>query len=55
MKSFLVTMKDFFGLREGQSVLQFGAEMKALSYEEKMWFHGELKKLGIECAEPAKA
>ena len=35
---FVKAMKDFFGLLPGQSVMQFGAELRALSHEEKLDF-----------------
>lgn len=31
-------MKDFFGLLPGQTTVQFAAEIKALSEEERAWF-----------------
>jgi hypothetical protein len=50
--SFVKAMKDFFGLLPGQTVLQFGAEIRALSYEEKLDFVQGLRSLGINCADP---
>jgi hypothetical protein len=45
-------MKDYFGLLPGQSVLQFGSELRALSHEEKLDFANGLRSLGIDCADP---
>ncbi len=36
--SFVKAMKDFFGLLPGQTVLEFGRELRALSHEEKVDF-----------------
>lgn len=54
---FVKAMKEVFGLLPGQTITQFGAELKALSYEEKFDFANGLRALGIECAypEPPKA
>ncbi len=49
---FVKAMKDFFGLLPGQSILQFGAELRALSHEEKLEFAQGLRSLGIACADP---
>lgn len=49
---FVKAMKDYFGPLPGQSVLQFGAELKALSYEEKLDFANGLRAIGIDCADP---
>ncbi len=35
---FVKAMKDFFGPRPGQNIMQFGAELRALSHEEKLEF-----------------
>lgn len=49
---FVKAMKDYFGLLPGQTVLQFGAELKALSFEEKCDFAQGLRALAIDCANP---
>lgn len=49
---FVKAMKDFFGLLPGQSVIQFGQELKALSHEEKLDFANGLRAIGINCADP---
>jgi hypothetical protein len=51
---FVKAMKEFFGLLPGQSLLQFGAELKALSHEEKRDFAQGLRSIGIDCADPDK-
>ncbi len=51
---FVKAMKDFFGVPPGQTVLQFGAELKALSYDEKLDFANRLRAAGIDCDEPEK-
>jgi hypothetical protein len=52
---FVKAMKDFFGLLPGQSVIQFGAELRALSHEEKLDFAKGLRSIGIDCADPELA
>jgi hypothetical protein len=49
---FVKAMKDFFGALPGQSVTQFGAELKALSHDEKLDFASGLRALGVNCADP---
>ena len=49
---FVKAMKDFFGPLPGQSVMQFGAELRALSHEEKLDFAQGLRSIGIDCADP---
>lgn len=50
---FVKAMKDYFGLLPGQSVLQFGTELKALSHAEKLDFANGLRSQGINCTDPA--
>jgi hypothetical protein len=45
-------MKDYFGLRPGQTAPQFGAGLRALSSEEKLEFARGLRPLGIACTDP---
>ena len=49
---FVKAMMNYFGLLPGQTALQFGAELRALSYEEKLDFANGLRSLGIDCADP---
>ncbi len=49
---FVKAMKDYFGLLPGQTVLQFGAELQALSYQEKLDFAIGLRAAGVNCANP---
>jgi hypothetical protein len=51
---FVKAMKDYFGLLPGQTILQFGAELKALAYEEKLSFAQALRSIGVSCADPAQ-
>ncbi len=53
--SFVKAMKDYFGLLPGQTVLQFGRELRALSHEEKLGFAQGLRSLGIACADPEQS
>jgi hypothetical protein len=43
---FVKAMKGYFGLLPGQSVVQFGSELRALSYEEKLDFATGLRSIG---------
>ncbi len=52
---FVKAMKDFFGLRPGQSTMQFGAELRELSHEEKLNFAQGLRSIGIDCADPEQS
>ena len=49
---FVKAVKDYFGLLPGQTLLQFGAELKTLSYEEKLDIAKGLRAHGIDCADP---
>lgn len=53
-KTFISAMKEYFGILPGQTAMGFGKEVQALSYEEKMDFHGMLNtQAGIQCDPPA--
>jgi len=41
--TFIAAMKDFFGMKDGQTLTQFSAELKALDEKEKEFF-----KLGLQ-------
>ena len=49
---FVKAIKDHFGLRPGQTTMQFGAELRELSYEEKLDFAQGLRDIGVNCADP---
>jgi hypothetical protein len=49
---FVKAMKDYFGLLPDQSTIQFGAELRALSPEEKRDIARGLRSAGIDCADP---
>jgi len=51
---FVKAMKDFFGPLPGQSVMQFGAELRALSHEDKLEFARGLRAEGVNCVDPDK-
>lgn len=54
-KSFMGTCRDFFGLHAGQTGLQFGKEIQALTHADKVEIHEGLTLLGIECPAPVEA
>lgn len=51
-KSFVISMLEFFGTLPGQTKTQFASELKALSPEDKAYFHAGLAACGIDCAAP---
>lgn len=53
-KPFIGAMKEFFSLYPGQTLKEFGSEVKELSLEEKKEFYAMLQEQGIECTEPKK-
>jgi len=53
-KTFVLAMKDFFGVKPGETIRDFAAELKALTYEDKMEFAMGLRKMGLDCDDPAK-
>ncbi len=42
-KTFIQAMKGFFGLKEGETPMEFGREVMALSFKEREEFHRMLK------------
>lgn len=53
-KPFVSAMKEFFGLKEGQTLSNFMGEIKEMSYEVRMEFHGMLKDAGVDADPPIK-
>jgi ABC-type branched-subunit amino acid transport system substrate-binding protein len=49
-KSFVQALKEYFNL-EGGTLMK---EYKALTAEDKKWFHAELNKAGIACDAPSE-
>jgi hypothetical protein len=52
-KTFASAMREFFGFRPGDGLTQFHAELKALSYDDKMYYAQGLRAVGVDCADPA--
>ena len=52
--SFVAAMKDYFGLRDGQTPMDFLKEIKALTDDDKAWFRANLPSVGYEVVD-AKA
>jgi hypothetical protein len=50
--SFVQAMKHYVALLPDPTILGIGAELKALSYEEKLDFADGLRALGIDPADP---
>jgi hypothetical protein len=51
-KPFVLQMLDYFGLRPGQSKMQFSSELKPLSHEDKVEFAAMLTAAGLPCDAP---
>ena len=51
-KAFTAAMKEYFGLLPGETIVQFAAELKALTYAEKLEFHSMLAAVGVDCVPP---
>jgi hypothetical protein len=51
-RTFTAAAKEYFGYKPGQTLTEFGQELKALSYEEKMDLAKEMRKIGIDCDDP---
>jgi len=47
-ESFVTAMRQHFGLLPGQTLTQFGAELKALSSEDRAYFVEQFRAIGIE-------
>jgi hypothetical protein len=53
LPGFVVTMKRYFDLADGQTPVQFAAEVKAMSHDVKCEFWSLLQhEPGFECKEP---
>ncbi len=51
-RPFTACMKEFFGYLPGQSLTEFGQELKKLSYEDKLEFAEGLRQNGLDCQDP---
>lgn len=45
-KTFVAAMKEFFGLKEGQTLQEFAAELRSLSDTDRAYFTAELERVG---------
>jgi hypothetical protein len=46
--TFMAACRDFFGLKEGQTAMDFGKELKALTEKDRAEIKDGLTKLGYE-------
>lgn len=53
-KSFIGGCREFFGFKPDQTLTEFGAEIKALSYEDKLELAQGLRDTGMDVADPAQ-
>jgi hypothetical protein len=51
-KAFTAACKEFFGFKPGQTLREFGEELKALTFNDKMELASGLRLVGIDCADP---
>lgn len=51
-KGFTPAMKQYFGLRPGETLRDFAAELKMLTKEDKQEFAEMLRGEGVDCADP---
>jgi hypothetical protein len=52
MPGFMMKCKEFFGLRPGQTAMEFGKELQQLTYEDKQEIHAQLNAQGHVCDPP---
>lgn len=52
-RSFVAACKEFFGFKPGQTLKEFGEELKGLTHDDKMEIAAGLRELGHDCADPA--
>lgn len=50
--SFVAACKIFFGFKDGQTISDFGRELKELSHAEKLEIAQGLRAEGIDCEDP---
>lgn len=46
--TFLTAMRDYFGMKPGQTAMEFMQEIKALNTAERDWFKANLATVGYE-------
>jgi hypothetical protein len=51
-KTFIAACREFFGFKPEQTLNEFSAEIKQLSYHDKMELATEMRKVGIDVADP---
>lgn len=53
-RSFIAAAREFFGFRPGTGLNDFAAEIKALTFEDKLEIAEGLRQNGLDCADPVK-
>jgi hypothetical protein len=46
--TFIAAMKDYFGMKQGQSPMDFLKEVKMLTDDDKKWFRENLPSVGYQ-------
>ena len=54
-KSFTAVCREFFGFKEGQTLTEFGAELKQLTHKDKLEIAEGLRAIGYDVAEVVEA
>lgn len=52
-RSFTAACKEFFGYKPGQTLTEFGQELKALTHQDKLDIAAGLRQVGVDCDDPA--
>lgn len=52
--SFVAACKRFFGFKDGQSISEFGRELKDLTHAEKLEIAQGMRAAGIDCEDPVQ-
>lgn len=50
--SFMAACREFFGIKSGQSMIDFAKEVKELTPEDREYFKVEFAKIGISITNP---
>lgn len=51
-KTFTAAMNSYFGRKPGQSLREFGAELKEIPRADKLDFAAMLREIGVDCDDP---
>lgn len=46
-KGLIVRIRDYFGMKPGQTLAEFSAEVKSLTEADKAWLRSEFERMGL--------